>query len=259
MVLYRAFGAAPIKSGPHDVAPADEGAEAFVRDAEIGDGWLHPGASNATFIVELALGATRGLGVYKPRSGEAPLWDFPAGTLHRRECAAYVLSRLLGWSLVPPTVLREGQAGIGSLQLFVPAAGDSNFFTLREEHPDETLRMAVFDVVANNADRKGGHCFMGPDGGVWGLDHGLTFNLEPKLRTVIWDHAGSAVPDGLLRDLRRLDPALRTEGSDADARLGALLAPDEMDALRSRLGALIERPVLPTGPHSRRDLPWPWL
>ena len=259
MVLHRAFGAAPAESGPHDVAPADEGAEAFVRDAEIGDGWLHPGASNATFIVELALGTTRGLGVYKPRSGEAPLWDFPAGTLHRRECAAYVLSRLLGWALVPPTVLRGGEAGIGSLQLFVPAAGDSNFFTLREEHPDETLRMAVFDVVANNADRKGGHCFVGPDGGVWGLDHGLTFNVEDKLRTVMWDHSGSAVPEGLLRDLRRLDEALRIEGSDADAGLGALLAPEEMDALRSRVGAMVERPVLPTGPHSRRDLPWPWL
>ena len=259
MVLYRAFGAAPIESGPHDVAPADEGAEGFVRDAEIGDGWLHPGASNATFIVELALGPTRGLGVYKPRSGEAPLSDFPTGTLHRRECAAYVLSRLLGWGLVPPTVLREGQAGIGSLQLFVPAAADSNFFTLRDEHPDETLRMAVFDVVANNADRKGGHCFVGPDGGVWGLDHGLEFNVEDKLRTVIWDHAGSAVPDGLLRDLRRLDEALRTEGSGASAGLGALLAPDEMDALHSRVRTLIKQPVLPTGPHSRRDLPWPWL
>ncbi len=259
MALYRAFGAAPIESGPHDVAPADEGAEAFVRDAEIGDGWLHPGASNATFIVELRRGATQGLGVYKPRAGETPLWDFPSGTLHRRECAAYVLSSLLGWGLVPPTVLRDGEAGIGSVQLFVPSAEGSNFFTLRDEHPDETLRMAVFDVVANNADRKGGHCFVGPDGGVWGLDHGLTFNVEDKLRTVIWDHAGSAVPDVLVRDLRRLDQALRTEGSDANAGLGALLAPDEMGALRSRVGALVERPVLPTGPHSRRDLPWPWL
>ena len=259
MGLHLAFGAAPIESGPHDVAPADEGAEGFVRDAEIGDGWLHPEASNATFIVELRRGATRGLGVYKPRSGEAPLWDFPTGTLHRRECAAYVLSRLLGWGFVPPTVLRDGEAGIGSVQLFVPPVEGSNFFTLRDEHPDATLRMAVFDVVANNADRKGGHCFLGRDGGVWGLDHGLTFNVEHKLRTVIWDFAGSSVPDGLVRDLRCLAEALHTEGSDANADLGALLSPEEMDALRARATALVERPVLPAGPHSRRDLPWPWV
>ena len=259
MGLHRAFGPAPVETGPHDVAPADEGAEDFVREAEIGDGWLHPKASNATFVVELRRGAARGLGVYKPRLGEVPLWDFPSGTLHRRECAAYVLSRVLGWRFVPPTVLRDGEAGIGSVQLFVPPVEGSNFFTLRDEHPEETLRMAVFDVIANNADRKGGHCFVGRAGGVWGLDHGLTFNVEHKLRTVIWDYAGSAVPERLLRDLRRLAEELGAASSDASAGLGALLSPEEMDALRSRVDALVERPVLPAGPHSRRDLPWPWL
>ena len=259
MALHRAFETAPVTDGPHDVAPGDEGAEEFVREAEIGDGWLHPRASNYTFIVELRLGSARGFGVYKPRSGEAPLWDFPTGTLHRRECAAYVLCRSLGWSFVPPTVLREGEAGVGSVQLFVPSVDGSHYFELRDEHPREVLRMAVFDVVANNADRKGGHCFLGRAGGVWGIDQGLTFHVEDKLRTVIWDFAGRDVPEGLTRDLGCLLEALSTDGSDASAELGALLSPAEVEALRGRVMELVERPVLPSGPHTRRDVPWPWV
>ena len=258
MALHRAF-AAPLNESPHDVSPADEGAERFVRESTIGDGWLHPSASNYTFIVELSLGRDRGFGVYKPETGEAPLWDFPNGTLHRRECAAYELSRMLGWALVPPTVVREGEAGVGSLQLFVPPREDSNYFNLRDDHPDDVRRMEVFDALANNADRKGGHCFIARSGGVWGVDHGLTFHVHPKLRTVIWDFAGQEVPEELLRDVGCLLETLSTEGSDAVRDLGGLLSPDEMEALRQRTRALVERPVLPAGPYSRRDLPWPWL
>ena len=258
MALHRAF-AAPVDESPHDVGPADDGAERFVRDAAIGDGWLHPSASNYTFIVELSLGSDRGFGVYKPETGEAPLWDFPNGTLHRRECAAYELSRMLRWALVPPTVLREGEAGVGSLQLFVPSQEGSNYFNLRDDHPDDVRRMAVFDALANNADRKGGHCFVARSGSVWGVDHGLTFHVHPKLRTVIWEFAGQEVPEELLRDVRCLLETLSTEGSDAVRDIGGLLSPDEMEALRQRTRALVERPVLPAGPHSRRDLPWPRL
>ena len=124
MTLSRAFPKERIDTGPHDVAPSADDADRFVRLAEIGDGWLHPDSSNYTFVVELRLEGKTGFGVYKPQSGEAPLWDFPAGTLYRRECAAYDLSCLLQWPIVPPTAYRDGELGVGSLQLYVPPVGD---------------------------------------------------------------------------------------------------------------------------------------
>ena len=241
----------------HDVAPGAASARAFVERAEMGVGWLHPAASNFTFVVELALDEQRGYGVYKPERGEQPLWDFPSG-LYRRECAAYELSLLLGWPIAPPTVARTGELGVGSLQLFVPPRADSHFFSLRDDHRDEALRIAVFDVIANNADRKGGHCFVAQSGGVWGIDHGLTFHAEHKLRTVIWDFAGEPVPQPLLDDLARLLSLLDTPASGAADALTRLLAPEETAALRERTRRLLEDPVMPT-PASRRDLPWPWL
>ena len=195
MPLFARYPREQIESGRHDVLPSAPDAEQFVREAAIGDGWLHPDASNYTFVVELELDGRQAHGVYKPRSGEAPLWDFPIGTLHHRECAAYELGKALGWGLIPPTVEREGEAGEGSLQLFVSHGPDSNFFTFRDGREEECLRLAVFDLIANNADRKGGHCFIGPDDRVWAVDNGLTFNAAHKLRTVIWDFAGSPVPD----------------------------------------------------------------
>ena len=212
MTLYQDFDQERIASGPHDVTPADQGAEDFVRTADFGDGWLHPRSSNYTFVVELTDGPRHGFGVYKPERGEAPLWDFPSG-LYRRECATYELAKLLGWALVPPTVEREGEAGTGSLQLFVSSGDDSNFFTLKESHRDQLFRMAVFDMLANNADRKGGHCFLGPAGELLGVDHGLTFHIQNKLRTVIWDFAGSQIPDALLADIKALQTTLCTDAA----------------------------------------------
>ena len=258
MALSGRYPRRRIAEGPHDVSPSSPDAERFVREAVIGDGWLHPDASNYTFVVELRLDDRAGYGVYKPRAGEAPLRDFPHGTLHLRECAAYELSRALGWNLTPPTVLRDGEAGEGSLQLFVAHDADSNFFTLRDGREDEALRVAVFDVIANNADRKGGHCFVGSDGCVWAVDNGLTFNADDKLRTVIWDFAGRPVPDRLLGDIRRVAQGLDADGSGIDGTLGGLLAPSEVAVLRERIRLLLERPVLPH-PRSRRDLPWPWI
>ena len=194
MPLYSHYPHAEIAAGRHDVPPSAPDAERFVREADIGDGWLHPYASNYTFVVRLSLDEQEGCGVYKPQTGERPLWDFPTGTLAHRECATYELARALGWGLVPPTVLREGEADEGSLQLFVPHDPDSNFFTLRDEHPEEAFRLAVLDLLANNADRKGGHCFVGPDGRVWAIDNGLTFHEEWKLRTVIWDYSDERYP-----------------------------------------------------------------
>lgn len=257
MPLYAHYPHAELAAGRHDVSPSSPDAERFVREAEIGDGWLHPYASNYTFVVRLTLGDQEGCGVYKPQAGERPLWDFPTATLGRRECAAYEFTRALGWKLVPPTVLREGEAGEGSLQLFVPHDPESNFFTLRDEHPEEAFRLAVFDVLANNADRKGGHCFVGPDERIWAVDNGLTFHEERKLRTVIWDYSGEPVPDALLADVARVADDLDSEG-DCTRALAALLDRSEVDALQGRMRRMLAEPVLPS-PRHRRDLPWPWL
>lgn len=258
MALHQTYPADRIAEGPHDVGPLSPEVWSFLASAAIGDGWLHPRSSNYTFIVHLECDGGQGFGVYKPEAGEVPLWDFPTGSLYRRETAAGFLSDALGWSIVLPTVVREGEAGVGSLQLYVPPAPGSSYFTLVEEHSETFMRMAVFDVVTNNADRKGGHCILAADGsGIWGVDHGLTFHTEPKLRTVIWDFAGQRVPEGLVEDLRVLREALDAEGSPIGVRLRELLAVSEVNALRRRVDRLVEEPVLPR-PYSRRDLPWPW-
>jgi uncharacterized repeat protein (TIGR03843 family) len=256
MTLYQDFDEQRLSAGPHDVGPADVEAAAFVREADIGDGWLHPRSSNYTFVIELTRGAQRGFGVYKPARGEAPLWDFPTGTLYKRECASYELAQLLGWDLVPPTVVREGEAGVGSLQLFVAANEDTNFFTLRESHRDALFQMAVFDLIANNADRKGGHCLAGPEGALWGVDNGLTFHVQRKLRTVIWDFAGEPIPEALMADVRVLMAGLCGEERATPEALGGLIDGREIEALRRRVTSVVEHPVMPE-PQSRHDVPWP--
>ena len=251
--LYLMSGSVP---GPSHVNPGDPDVFPFLIEGALGQAWLLDSVSNDTFLVEVCLGERRGYGVYKPRAGEAPLWDFPSGTLYRRELAAYVVSRLLGWGLVPPTVQREGEHGIGSLQLYVPPIDGSTYFSVREDHPEEIRRMAVFDMVINNADRKAGHCFEGRSGGVWGIDHGLTFHGDPKLRTVIWDFAGEPVPKPLVDDVRRLGEQLGKAASELVAELSELVAQEEMDALRRRVDQLTAQPVFPS-PYSRRSLPYP--
>lgn len=210
-----------------------------------------PGASNATFLVEVADEDGQALAVYKPERGERPLWDFPRG-LHRREVAAYLLSEALGWGLVPPTVPREGPYGEGSLQLFVEADFDQHYFTLREHpaHHDRLARICAFDLLANNADRKAGHCLLGEDGTIWAIDNGLTFHVEIKLRTVIWDFAGEPIPSPALADLARLIDAGPPPG------LAALLASDERDALVRRARALVAHARFPSEPGGR-CYPWP--
>jgi hypothetical protein len=247
-----------ITMGRSDVPPTDERAFDFVSHAAMRDGWLHPAASNYTFVVELAHHGAYGYGVYKPERGENPLRDFPAG-LFRRECAAYELSLLLGWSVVPPTVVRDdGEFGVGSLQLFVPPMANSHYFALRDDWPDDALRLAVFDLVANNADRKAGHCFIAEASGLWAIDNGLTFHEEYKLRTVIWDFADQPVPDLLLADVDRLRVLLGERAHEGVRRLAELLEPAEMEALERRACAVLEHPLMP-GPTNRRDLPWPWM
>jgi len=210
-----------------------------------------PASSNATFLAELDLDGAAGLAVYKPARGERPLWDFPPG-LFTRELAAYLLSEALGWGLVPPTVRRGGPYGEGSLQLFVPADFEQHYFTLREHpaHHERLKRICVFDVIANNADLKAGHCLLAPDGTIYAVDNGLCFHVEPKLRTVIWDFGGESIPAGLLADLRGFLAA------PLPAELAALLAPAERAALEGRARALVEDGRFPTDASGVR-YPWP--
>jgi len=210
-----------------------------------------PNSSNATFLTELDLDGASGLAVYKPARGERPLWDFPPG-LFTRELAAYLLSEALGWGLVPPTVRREGPYGEGSVQLFVPADFEQHYFTLRENrtHHERLKRICVFDLVANNADRKAGHCLLAPEGVVYAVDNGLCFHVEPKLRTVIWDFGGEPIPEGFLTDLRGFLAA------PLPAELAALLAPAERAALEGRAHALVKGGRFPTDASGVR-YPWP--
>ncbi len=144
------------------------------------------------------------LAIYKPQRGERPLWDFPSGTLGRREVATYLVAEAVGWGLVPPTVLREGPYGSGSVQLFVEAQEEIHFFTIQDDarYADDLRRLAALDVICNNADRKAGHCLVDVDGRLWAIDNALTFHVDPKLRTVIWDFAGTPLPARIGSDLR---------------------------------------------------------
>jgi uncharacterized repeat protein (TIGR03843 family) len=209
-----------------------------------------PWSSNATFLVELTVDGTVGHAVYKPGRGERPLWDFPP-RLYRREVAAYLLSETLGWGLVPVTIEREGPFGDGSLQSFVPADFEQHYFTLRENaaHHERLKRICVFDLLANNADRKSGHCLICAET-IYAIDNGLTFHADPKLRTVIWDFGGEPIPDALLDDVRRLVQGELPED------LAALLSREEREALVRRGRDLLTEGVFPADGSGMR-YPWP--
>ena len=251
-------------------------------------------ASNATLYALIELDGVTGRCVYKPVAGERPLWAFPSRTLARREVAAYELSSGLGWDVVPATVLREGPYGPGSVQWWVgtgqvdadgdpvggePGAGLVDIVpphavppgwlqVVRAEsyegspvslvHADDPglARMAVFDIVANNADRKGGHVLRDLTGGVRGVDHGLTFNVEDKLRTVLWGWAGHKLPPDILDVLRRLQADLDRQGP-LTGRLASLLAAAEVDRTAFRVERLLRSGRFPRPGGSRHPIPWP--
>jgi uncharacterized repeat protein (TIGR03843 family) len=231
---------------PEDQRPP----QALLTDGEIELTGRWPWSSNATFLVGVCLDGEASDAIYKPGRGERPLWDFPGG-LYRREIAAYLLSEALGWGIVPETVLRpDGPLGEGSLQRFVDADFSEHYFTILEHeelHP-QLRRMALFDLLANNADRKGGHCLLTEEGRVWGIDHGVCFHDEPKLRTVIWDFAGEPIDAADAADVARLltDPPL----------LDDLLHPREVAALQRRI-ELVTRLARFPDPGSDRPYPWP--
>lgn len=192
------------------------------------------------------------LAVYKPHRGERSLWDFPDG-LYRREVAAHALSEALGWGLVPPTVLRhDGPFGVGSVQLFVEADYEQHYFTLLEEGEveDELKVFCAFDVVANNADRKSGHVLLDVRGSIWGIDNGLCFHTQPKLRTVMWDFAGEPVPEIVVEAATRIV-------AEVPASVCSLLSEPEAIALAARARALERRPKFPAPADDHRAYPWP--
>ncbi len=220
---------------------------------------LMPWSSNYTFLASLtrAKDDAQLLGIYKPCQGERPLWDFPEGTLCQREFASYLVSQVLGWPNIPPTVLREGPHGPGSVQLFIEAEYEAHYFNMRDNSTltDDFRRVALFDFIVNNADRKGGHCLKAKDGRLWVIDHGLTFHTDFKLRTVIWEYCEEMIPAPLLQDLERLRSHL-----DESAELGRILAQfmslRELQAFKKRLDRLIAAGRLPEL-HPGRNIPFP--
>ncbi|MAU10345.1 MAG: hypothetical protein CL607_11025 [Anaerolineaceae bacterium] len=212
--------------------------------------------SNYTFLVRVRHEEKTLLGVYKPRMGERPLWDFPEGTLCQREAAAYVVSDALGWDIVPPTLMRQGTRGEGSLQAFIDHDPQRHYFTLQVHHDEQLQRISAFDALINNADRKGGHCLLDADDHIWGIDQGLCFHAMDKLRTVIWDFAGQPIPEPILTDLQRFRDQLDDDQDLHTLRLNRLIEPYEVKALNTRLSYLLDEGIFPMpGPGPNR--PWP--
>jgi uncharacterized repeat protein (TIGR03843 family) len=239
-------------------------------------------ASNATLFCQAVDDDGEVACIYKPIRGERPLWDFPTGTLAAREVAAYAVSEATGWGLVPPTILRDGPFGPGMCQLWIEVDPDVTYLDVvrrgrapagwleaveafDEEgrvvslvHPDDVdlRRTAVLDVVINNADRKGGHLLAAQGGGLYVVDHGVTFHTDPKLRTVLWGWAGTPLRDDEVEMLERLDGELGPGGALRDT-LAELLEPAEIGVTRTRVRRLLRAGSLPRPPGDWRALPWP--
>ncbi len=216
--------------------------------------------SNYVYLLTLRdASAGDGYAVYKPKHGEAPLSDFPEGTLYKREYASYLVSEALGWGLVPPTIIRQAalQPGVGALQLFIVHDPAQHYFTLRQDHAEEMKRVAVFDWLTNNADRKGGHCLLAPDHRIWCIDQGLTFHEDDKLRTVIWDFQGQPVPARLAGEVAEFGNQLR-EDENLHSQLMELISEAEFAALARRAEIIGRNGIFPQPPVSR-PYPWPMI
>lgn len=211
-------------------------------------------ASNATLYCSVALDEVTAACVYKPIEGERPLWDFPDGSLAAREVAAYAVSEATGWRVVPPTVLRDGPFGPGMCQLWIDVDDTVDVVALaRSDHPD-LRRMAVFDAVVNNADRKGGHLLPTPEGHVYGVDHGVCFSVEDKLRTLLWGWRGMPLTEEAVETLTRLRVELT---GSLGRQLRALLTWAEVAASVRRVERLLRRGVHPAPSGDWPAIPWP--
>ncbi len=213
-----------------------------------------PYSSNATLLVTMSK-AESGLehkAIYKPGKGERPLRDFPPG-LYKREVAMYRLGVALGWDVIPTTTIGLGTFGEGSIQAFVNADFEQHYFTLHEADVggDDLKKLCALDIVGNNTDRKSGHCLLGADGRIYGIDHGLAFHAQYKLRTVMWDYVGEPLPEGVLASL---DDFVE-QGPPAD--LVCLLDSIEVDAMMTRAGALLNAGTFPVDDTDGHRWPWP--
>jgi uncharacterized repeat protein (TIGR03843 family) len=219
--------------------------------------------SNYTFLAELEYDGQTHQAVYKPARGERPLWDFPAASLGRREVAAYILSSFLGWDVVPPTVYRKkGPIGGGSLQWFIEHDPNYHYFNFTEEDRQRLRPTVLFDLLINNADRKGSHILKDPNGHLWLIDHGVCFHVEDKLRTVIWDFMGEPIPGDLCEDIRQMRQKLGRASVESDgilAQLQEYISPAELRALAKRADDLITTGYFPEPDPYRRPFPWPQI
>ena len=230
----------------------------LLLNAEIELEGLIPWSSNYTFLATLDWNSDQILAVYKPCGGERPLWDFPEGTLCHREFASYLISQVLGWPNIPPTVLREGPHGQGSVQLFIDAEYEAHYFNMRgiSALNAEFKQIALFDYIVNNADRKGGHCLKDKDGRLWAIDHGLTFHPQFKLRTVIWEFCDEAIPLSLLDDLTHLQRQLSSETAELWQIMMQFVSSREIAALKKRVDRLVSTGHFPPM-HAGRNVPYP--
>ncbi len=219
---------------------------------------LHPGGSNYVFVVRLAEDDDEIYGIYKPAAGERPLRDFPYGSLHKREWSAYVLADALGWPAVPPTVVREGPHGEGSVQLFIDADFTKHYFNLREERLEDYTPVAMFDVLINNADRKGGACLLDKEDRIWAVDHGLTFNPLARRRTVMFEFNGTPYPEELLASVEGLMTKLRDEDSGLRNKLNSSLDDHDIDALIRRGEEMLDSRTFPVLDPDW-NVPWPMI
>ncbi len=234
-----------------------EAVRALLARGEVAMEGMVPWSSNYTYLVRIRLEEQEEYGIYKPQCGERPLWDFETGSLCKREVAAYELSAFLSFPNVPVTILREdAPQGLGMVQQFIDHKRRENFFTLRDKCRPEMERIAVFDALINNTDRKGGHILSDQNGTIWAIDHGVTFHQDPKLRTVIWDFIDEPIPEPLLQQLEKLRAALKAN-EKIRATLDELLSRSEMRALMMRLNELLKYRVYPTPPEDWPHIPWP--
>jgi len=192
--------------------------------------------------------------IWKPTRGERPLFDFPIGTLTRREVAAHLVSEATGWGIVPPTLLRDGPFGEGMIQQWIEVDPDVDVVGLVVDADPRLRRIAVFDAIVNNTDRKGGHLLPIPGGHLFAVDHGVTFSIEPKLRTLLWAWEGEPFDPGELDVLARVAAAL---DGDLGAALGELLYAPEVEATRERVRALLAAGIFPSPNPAWPATPWP--
>jgi hypothetical protein len=215
--------------------------------------------SNYTFLVIVRHGGLEMPAVYKPSRGEQPLWDFPENTLARREVAAYLVSEALGFHFVPCTVLRDDipEYGPGSLQQYIDYDPEYHYFSFSDADRLRLQPVVLFDLLANNADRKGSHVLIEKETGkLWAIDHGLCFHVEDKLRTVLWDFAGHAIPPKLMECLAVV-PDLLAMGAELQMALRPFLDQSEVEAMSRRAERLLESGIFPSQPRDRRAVPYP--